>query len=54
MVKQFEVRWEGELPARPQDVWDAITAHADGVDQEAEQQRWAGWLDGVFAAVGVA
>ena len=30
MVKEWEVRWEGELPARPQDVWDAITQHADG------------------------
>jgi uncharacterized protein YndB with AHSA1/START domain len=30
MVKAWEVRWEGELPARPQDVWDAITRHADG------------------------
>jgi hypothetical protein len=30
MVKEFEVRWEGELPAGPHDVWDAITRHADG------------------------
>src|SRR5262245_20299953 len=30
MHKQFEVRWEGELPARPQDVWDAVTKQADG------------------------
>ena len=30
MVKEFEVRWEGELPASPQAVWDAITRHADG------------------------
>ena len=28
MVKEFEVRWEGELPASPEDVWDAITQHA--------------------------
>ena len=25
MVREWEVRWEGELPASPQDVWDAIT-----------------------------
>ena len=30
MVREFEVRWEGELPADPRDVWDAITQHADG------------------------
>lgn len=28
MNKQFEVRWERELPAAPQDVWDAVTLHA--------------------------
>jgi uncharacterized protein YndB with AHSA1/START domain len=31
MVKEFEVRWEGRLPAAPADVWDAITQHADGM-----------------------
>src|SRR3954469_24776510 len=30
LVRGWEVRWEGELPAGPQDVWDAITQHADG------------------------
>jgi hypothetical protein len=30
MVKDFEVRWEGELPAPPPDVFAAITEHADG------------------------
>ena len=30
MVRDFEVRWEGELAASPQDVWDALTLHADG------------------------
>lgn len=28
--KEFEVRWEGELPGTPQEVWDAFTLHADG------------------------
>jgi hypothetical protein len=30
MLREFEVRWEGELPAAPQDVFDAITKHTDG------------------------
>lgn len=30
MLKQWEVRWEGELAAAPQDVWDAVTEHASG------------------------
>src|SRR5262245_6168497 len=30
MQKPFEVRWEGELPAAPQQVWDAITRHSGG------------------------
>ena len=27
MVQEFEVRWEGELPATRQEVWDAVTLH---------------------------
>jgi uncharacterized protein YndB with AHSA1/START domain len=42
MVKQFEVRWEGELPARPQDVWDAITVHSDGYLWKIEYEPWVG------------
>lgn len=30
MPRNFEVRWEGELPAAPQQVWDGFTKHADG------------------------
>jgi uncharacterized protein YndB with AHSA1/START domain len=30
MAREFEVRWEGELPAAPQDVWDAFTKHTAG------------------------
>jgi hypothetical protein len=30
MFREFEVRWEGELPASPQAVWDAMTVHAGG------------------------
>jgi hypothetical protein len=32
MPRQFEVRYEGELPATPAQAWEAITA------------RTAGWL----------
>jgi hypothetical protein len=30
MAEQFEVRWEGDLPATPPEVWDAITVHTSG------------------------
>jgi uncharacterized protein YndB with AHSA1/START domain len=30
MSEQFDVRWEGELPAPPAQVWDAVTKHAAG------------------------
>jgi hypothetical protein len=42
MVKEFEVRWEGELPASPQNVWDAITAHSDGYLWKIEYEPWVG------------
>jgi len=42
MVKQWEVRWEGELPASPQDVWDAITKHADGYLWKVDYEPWVG------------
>lgn len=29
-MKDFEVRFEGELPATPREVWDAITVHTSG------------------------
>ena len=29
-MKDFEVRFEGELPATPREVWDAITLHTSG------------------------
>jgi hypothetical protein len=32
MAEEFEVTWEGELPASPREVWDAFT------------RRTAGWL----------
>jgi Activator of Hsp90 ATPase homolog 1-like protein len=30
MVKQFDVRWEGDLVGTPEQVWDAFTLHTDG------------------------
>ncbi|MDN3357925.1 SRPBCC domain-containing protein [Actinomadura sp. DC4] len=30
MAERFEVTWEGALPASPQAVWDAFTAHTTG------------------------
>jgi uncharacterized protein YndB with AHSA1/START domain len=29
-MKEFEVRFEGELPATPHDVWEAVTLHTTG------------------------
>jgi hypothetical protein len=30
MVKRFEITWEDELPAAPQDVWDAMARRSAG------------------------
>src|ERR1700754_928940 len=29
-IKHWDIRWEGLIPARPQAVWDAVTAHPTG------------------------
>ena len=42
MGQEFEVRLEGELPASPQAVWDAITKHADGYLWKIEYEPWVG------------
>jgi len=42
MAREFEVRWEGELRATPQDVWDAFTLHADGWLWKIEYEPWVG------------
>ena len=52
MVKQWEVRWEGELPARPQDVWDAITQHADGYLWKIEYEPRVGGAERGLTAGG--
>ncbi len=31
MSREFTVRWEGDLPGTPEQVWDAITARGAGV-----------------------
>jgi hypothetical protein len=52
MVKRFEVRWEGELPAAPQDVWDAVTEHADGFLWEVDFEPWVGGAERGLTAGG--
>ena len=52
MVKQWEVRWEGELAARPQDVWDAITQHADGYLWKIDYEPWVGGAERGLTAGG--
>ena len=52
MVKQWEVQWEGELPARPQDVWDAITQHADGYLWQIEYEPRVGGAERGLTAGG--
>jgi uncharacterized protein YndB with AHSA1/START domain len=52
MVKAFEVRWEGELPAAPQDVWDAITRHADGYLWQIDYEPWVGGAERGLTAGG--
>jgi hypothetical protein len=42
MVKEWELRWEGELHAAPQDVWDAVTQHAEGWLWKIEYEPWVG------------
>jgi uncharacterized protein YndB with AHSA1/START domain len=52
MVKQFEVRWEGELPAPPQDVWDAVTVHSSGYLWPMEYEPWVGGAERGLTAGG--
>ena len=42
MGQEFEVRWEGELPASRQDVWDALTRHTDGYLWKIDYEPWVG------------
>jgi hypothetical protein len=42
MSRRFEVRWEGELPASAQVVWEAFTAHTTGWYWKIEYEPRAG------------
>ncbi|MCX4091925.1 SRPBCC family protein [Nocardia sp. alder85J] len=42
MGQRFEVAWEGELPAGPQEVWEAFTRHQTGWYWKIEYQPWQG------------
>lgn len=42
MTTEFEVRWESELPATPQQVWDAFTLHTAGWIWPTEYEPWVG------------
>jgi Activator of Hsp90 ATPase homolog 1-like protein len=42
MGREFEVRWEGELAASPQEVWDAITIHTSGWLWPIDYEPWVG------------
>ncbi|MEV0590370.1 SRPBCC family protein [Nonomuraea cavernae] len=42
MSERFEVRWEGELPASPREVWDAFTVHTAGWCWKISYEPWAG------------
>jgi hypothetical protein len=42
MAKEFEVRWEGELSAGPQEVWDAVTLHTEGWLWKIDYEPWLG------------
>ncbi|MCW3003470.1 MAG: hypothetical protein JWQ20_2768 [Conexibacter sp.] len=52
MAKEFEVRWEGEVPASPQDVWDAVTLQADGWLWKIEYEPWVGGAERGLTAGG--
>jgi hypothetical protein len=52
MGQQFEVRWDGELPASPQDVWDGLTRHTDGYLWKIDYEPWVGGTERGLTAGG--
>ena len=42
MTQQFELRWDGELAATPEQVWDAVTVHTGGWLWPVEYEPKAG------------
>lgn len=45
MAKEFEVYWEGELLAAPEQVWQAFTAHAEGYLWKIAYEPWVGGVE---------
>jgi hypothetical protein len=52
MGREFEVRWEGELPASPQDVWDGLTKHTEGYLWKIDYDPWVGGAERGLTAGG--
>jgi hypothetical protein len=52
MARDFEVRWEGDLPARPDEVWDAITARTAGWLWEIEYEPREGGAERGLSSAG--
>jgi len=44
-AREFEVRWEGELDASPEQVWAAITEHTDGYLWKIHYEPWVGGVE---------
>ena len=52
MAEQFEIHWEGELPASPQQVWDAFTRHSAGWLWKIDYEPWVGGAERGLTAGG--
>jgi uncharacterized protein YndB with AHSA1/START domain len=52
MAERFEVRWEGELPASPQEVWDAFTVHTTGWYWKIEYEPRVGGAERGLTSIG--
>jgi hypothetical protein len=52
MAREFEVRWEGELPATPQEVWEAFTVHTAGWLWKIEYEPRVGGVERGLTACG--
>lgn len=52
MSKAFEVRWEKQLAATPQQVWDAVTVHTAGWLWKIEFEPWVGGAERGLSGVG--
>jgi uncharacterized protein YndB with AHSA1/START domain len=52
MAKEFEVRWEGDLPGSPEEVWDAITVHTAGWLWQVDYEPRLGGSERGVASVG--